>query len=97
MKQADIFKKGWRFTVETFCVKETKNYWYYDIRCAYLKRWENTPEVIGYEYLQDERPVEWRWLIKIKKTSDREEDDWNQIYNHFQKRFEWHEMKFIRF
>lgn len=36
-KKADIFRPGWRFTVETFMVKKTKNYWYYDIRCAYLK------------------------------------------------------------
>ena len=77
-------------------VRKTKNYWYYDIRCAYLEYWHNTPQVISYEDLQNERPVK-DWLCKIKRTSDREDDDWKQIYNHFAKRFEWHEMKFIRF
>lgn len=77
-------------------VKETKNYWYYDIRCAYLKWWQNTPEVIGYEYLQEERPVK-DGLCKIKKTSNVEDVDWKQIYNHFKKRFPDNEMKFIRF
>ncbi len=95
-KKADIFKPGWRFTVETFMVKETKNYWYYDIRCAYLKWWENTPEVISYEDLQNEWEVK-DGLCKIKKTSSREDDDWVQIYDHFRKRFPDNELKFIRF
>lgn len=97
MEKADIFRKGWKFTVETSLIKETKNYWFYDIKCAYLIYWKNTPEIIGYERLQDEWKVSWRWRCMIKKTSDREEDDWEQIYNHFAKRFKWHEIRFIRF
>ena len=96
MKKADIFRPGWRFTVETFMVKETKNYWYYDIRCAYLKRNHNTPVVISYEDLQDERPVK-DGLCKIKKTSNLESDDWKQIYDHFKKRFPDNEISFVRF
>lgn len=97
MARADIFKKGWRFTVETSLIKETKNYWYYDIKCAYLKWGCNCPKIIGYENLQDERPVDWRGWIKIKKTSNNEDVDWQQIYNHFVKRFSGHEIAFVRF
>ena len=96
MKKADIFKPGWRFTVETFMVKKTKNYWYYDIRCAYLKWGQNVPEVISYEGLHDEWKVK-DGLCKIKRTSDREDVDWKQIYEHFRKRFPDNELKFIRF
>lgn len=95
-KKADIFRPGWRFTVETFMVKKTKNYWYYDIRCAYLKWNHNTPEVISYEDLQDERPVK-DGLCKIKRTAYYEDADWKQIYDHFKKRFPDNELKFIRF
>ena len=36
-KTADIFKKGWKFKIITTLIKKTSNYWYYDIKCAYLK------------------------------------------------------------
>ena len=96
-KTADIFRPGWRFTVETYPVKETKKFWYYDIRCAYLKRNHNTPVVIGYEDLQDEWKVTGRGLVKIKKTSTIEDVDWEQIREHFKKRFPDNEIRFVRF
>ena len=97
MKKADIFKTGWRFTVETSLVKESKNFWYYDIKCAYLKYWHNFPVIISYERLQNERPVAERGWVKIKKTSSNEDVDWKQIYNHFKNRFKTQEIEFIRF
>lgn len=45
------------FTVTTYLVKETKNFWYYDIRLAFMKEGQNCPQVIGYEDMQNERPV----------------------------------------
>ena len=53
-----IFRKGWKFTVETSLVKKTKNFRYYDIKCAYLEYGHNTPEIISYETLQDEWKVD---------------------------------------
>ena len=97
MKQAEIFKKGWRFTVETSLIKETKNYWFYDVKCAYLKYWSNFPEIISYENLQDEFKVSKEWFIKVKKTCSKEQKDWEQIYNHFKNNFKEQEFQFIRF
>lgn len=92
-----IFRKGWKFTVETSLVKKTKNFRYYDIKCAYLEYWHNTPEIIGYESLQNEWKVDWRWWCKIPNKTDSENSDWEQIYSHFKKRFKGHEIRFIRF
>jgi hypothetical protein len=79
-------------------VRETKNYWYYDIRIA--ENWDHFPDVRGYEYLQDVRPVTNKWLIKIKKTSDVEDVDWRKfIYGHFASKYgeKWRKIRFIRF
>lgn len=97
MKKAKIFRKWWRFLVETSLVKESKNYWYYDIKCSYLEWGNGFPAVISYEGLQNERPVDGRGWIKIKKTSNNEDTDRKQIYNHFINRFKEQEIKFIRF
>ena len=85
-------------TVETYMVKETKNYWYYDIRIA--ENWDLFPEVRSYESEQDVRPVTDKWLIKIKKTSNIEDEDWRKfIYGHFVTKFaeKGRKIKFIRF
>ena len=96
MKKADIFKKGWKFTVITSLIKEEDDYWLYDIKCAYLKYWSSFPEVIGYEDLQDEFETQY-WFIKVKKISWNEEEDWEQIIKHFEKNFKEQEIQFIRF
>lgn len=65
-----------------------------------MKKGQDCPQVIGYEDMQNERPVTWRWLIKIKKTSSVEDTDWNkQIYAHFVNKYswKWRKIAFIKF
>lgn len=95
--KSNIFKKGWRFTVETSLVKQTKNYWYYDIKVAYMEYWNNFPVIESYEQMQDEWKVDEWWFIKIPKKSWREDKDWEQIYEHFKNRFKEQEFVFIKF
>lgn len=97
MNNSKIFKKGWRFTVETSLIKHTKNYWYYDIKVAYMEYWKNFPVIESYEKMQDEREVDDWWFIKIPKKSWIEDKDWKQIYNHFANRFKEQEFEFIKF
>lgn len=96
MEQAKIFQKGWRFSVETSLIKETKNYRIYDVKVVYMEYGNNHPVIKSYENLQDEFDVTENWFIKVKKTW-KEEKDWEQIYNHFKNRFKEQEIVFYRF